>query len=1018
LSKVQVNEDAHVETAEAMESDGDLLRAYGGRAVRASLIALVALTVALLSIHALNSYDVWTHLACGRLIWEERRIPDSEPFSYSQNREMTLEEAEPVRAFRRTVFDDSGRLVLPAGALLDARTRGKLEKAGIPLSRVDLKIEPPLKRLTRDAVDANGSVVVRAGTMLDATQIARLRQADVKTVHVTVPWVDHEWFFQVLAYLSYKWWGLSGPIFYKTVILMVAYFFVFLTVYRRETHVVGVFAVFLSAMVSYKRFYMRPEVFSILFTGVWLYLLERFRHRQHSWSICVTLPLLMVVWINAHGYFILGPAIMLVYLIGEGVQGLILMPRKSTQMVRRLLTRRLLWRENVIDGKGLGILGAATGLTIAATFVNPYGWAGARYPIDVLAQVADPTSVIRTIIGEMQPPFTFSYTYAVFYTWVLLWVSAASWVLNIRRLKFSRLILYIISIVFLCKALRNMPFFGIPAAVFLGLNVNEAWDETVRFLREAVVPEALLVAKWVGQAALAALMVFFCIWIVSDWFYIRDVASVRYGLGYTEQKFSMGALEFIRNHPVEGNLFNSFGFGGLTMWKLYPEERPGPDGEIRTYYGGRRLFVDGRAEVYGGPFVKNYTMSLGDKELWQALDDKFHFQVILLNWQASDTHPLLDRLYRAPDWALCYGDGVGYVMVRNTPANQAVIQKARRSLEHPQFVDFAEAYGELARCLPAVPSYRQFVGYQDRIWRLVRILCADPHLGEEARRVSDTPGQVQFDRRTMANGYDRFREHIGLLPQRVISPGEMVGRAGFALRANYPELADAILYGLMQLSPEVPEFYVQRANIYLGWGETWIRQEQPEKGQDSLKSALQYFRKAQELQSDYPGLTLQLMRVADMMGDARLSAYYLERALDETYLSVNSTSFIAVTCVRHRRYREALKLYSDVLDKIPEGETSGVYERIAFCYLNLRDPRRALTNVNRALRLDDRNAAAWLTLGLIQKTLGDRKAAIEALGKCLAINPDFTAARKILDDLQNPTPRPTVPPRGVLPGTR
>ena len=51
------------------ESGEDLLHERGARAVRAGLIALVAITIALLAIHPLNSYDVWTHLACGRLIW-------------------------------------------------------------------------------------------------------------------------------------------------------------------------------------------------------------------------------------------------------------------------------------------------------------------------------------------------------------------------------------------------------------------------------------------------------------------------------------------------------------------------------------------------------------------------------------------------------------------------------------------------------------------------------------------------------------------------------------------------------------------------------------------------------------------------------------------------------------------------------------------------------------------------------------------------------------------------------------
>lgn len=969
-----------------------------GRIVRAALIALVVIIVALLAIHPLNSYDVWTHLATGRLVWEEKRIPDQEPYSYTQNREMTLEEAAPQFAILRTVFKRDGRLVVPAGTPFDDDCKAKLKKANVPLERVKIKLEPPLKRLVDDAVDENGNVIVPKGTVLDEEHTEKLRAAHIDKVNVTVPWVNHEWLFQVLAYLSYKRWGMSGAIYFKTVILMLAYFFVFLTVYRRSTHVIGLFAVFLAAMISYKRFYMRPEVFSILFTAVWLYLLERFRHRQKSWSICITMPLLMVVWINGHGYFILGPAIMLIYLIGEGIQGVVPMPRT--------LTRKLLWKQDVIRGRGWVILAVATVLSVMATFVNPSGVDGARYPIDVLGQVADPTSVIRTIIGEMQPPFHFSFTYAVIYTWVLLWLSGASWLLNIRRIKLSRVILYVVSIIFFSKALRNMPFLGIPGAVFMALNVNEAWDDTLGFLRRKIVPEALIVARWAGQAALAGLLVFFLIWIPSDRFYVYDIASIRYGLGYTKHKFSMGAVEWIRNHPVEGHLFNAFGMGGLSMWKLYPEKRPGPDGKPKDYYGGRRLFIDGRAEVYGGPFVKDYTRSLGDepfaRKLWKGLDDKFHFQVVFLNWQASDTNPLIARLYRDAEWALVYGDGVGYVFVRNTPANRAVIDEARRKLEAPRFVDFAETYGGLAAAMPGIPSRRKFAVAQEKIWTLAKILNADPSLADEARVVSDFPSQVQFNRRYQANGYDRFRERfLPWLPERVISPGEMTGRAGFALRAGRPDLAEAIIAGLIHLQDNVPEFYIHRAAVYQRRAEHLLGQGDRKRAESNFKMALEYYQEADRLSPDYPGLVLQLLRLCSRTGNTQLTSYYLDRALRDVYPTVRSSGVIGETCLKQNRVREALKQFEQALRLIPERESAPLYERIAFCYWKMRNFHRALLNVHRAIDLNPEFAGAYFRLGIILEALGRRAEAIAALERCLELDPNFGPARKQLERLRN-----------------
>jgi tetratricopeptide (TPR) repeat protein len=582
-------------------------------------------------------------------------------------------------------------------------------------------------------------------------------------------------------------------------------------------------------------------------------------------------------------------------------------------------------------------------------------------------------------------------------------------VLNVRRIKLSRLILWVLSIIFMSKALRNMPFFGIPGAVCLGLNVNEAWADTIAFLRRKFVSEALLAGKWAGQLGLAALLIFFILWIPSDRFYVYDVASIRFGFGYSEDKFSMGAMDFIRENPVEGNLYNSFGMGGLCMWKLFPEERPGPDGKPRLYYGGRRLFIDGRAELYGGPFVKEYTRSLNEESVWKAFDDKFKFQVVFLNWQASDTQPLMFKLYQDPGWVLCYGDGVGYVFIRNTPEHQAVIDKARRNIESPQFVDFAESYARLARSLSGIPSHRQFVGFQDRIWSLSKIENGDPRLGEEARRVSESPGQVQLDRRCMTNAYDRLREWVPVLPERIISPGEVLGQADFALLTGYPDLADALVNGLIRLSPDVAEFYLHRGQIYQARAENLLKQNYTKQGESDLKMALEYYGEAEKRAPDYPGLNLQILRLADRMGNGALTALYLKRCVKEVYPTVASAGVIGGICLRYNRVLEALKQFSMALEMVPERECSALYERIAFCHFRLRDFRKALPNAYLAVDLDEDNAGAWFTLGLVHRGMGRNDKAKEAFERCLKLNPDFQAAREQLQQLENAVRPPTGP---------
>lgn len=992
------------------------------RAVRITLILLLFAFVAILTVCDLNSYDTWTHLATGRLMWEEKRIPDHEPYSYSQNCEMSLEEASPQYTVRYDVLDPkTDRVIVSAGVPYDKERKAQIQKAmakaGIPLSELRVRIEPPLRMLLENARASDGRLVLPTGTVLHEEEIETLRAAGIERVITTVPWVNHEWLFQIPAYLSYKYFGMPGPTIFKCIILVAAYLIVFFAVYRKETHVFAIVAVFLAAIVSYKRFYMRPEILSILFTAAWFFIIERFR-RKPTWWICFWLPALMVLWINSHGYFILGVAVPLLYLLLEGLQAVMPMPR--------FCTRTLLWKNDLIHGKALGIFAIATGLTIAATLANPYGVAGARYPLDVLGQVSDPTSVIRTVIGEMQPPFQFSFTYAVFFSWGLLALGIASWLINIRRFKFSRFAIWLVAFFFMTKALRNMPFFGVPGAIFLALNLNESWAETRAFLVERVVPGALWAAKWLAQAAVACGLVYFFLLNVSDRFYVRDIASIRCGFGYSEDKFSMGAAEWVKDHPVKGPLFNAFGMGGLCMWKLYPEERRDGDGVTRLHYDGRRLFIDGRAEMYGGPFVKNYTLALSEPSVWKQFDDKYRFGVVFLNWQAGDTQPLMHLLYTDPGWALVYGDGVGYVFVRNVPENRAVIDAARRALESPRFVDFTESYASILRGIPWMPSMKKFGEFQGRVQAIARVINGDPRLGDEARRTGATPGVIPFDRRFMSNRYDHVREWLPFLPERQIAPGELMGTAGFALLGDRPDLAEAVYLGLVEhIAPDVPELLINLAQTCQARAGNYFRMKDNKKGSAYIDNALLYFRRAEKIMPNYPGLSIQLLRLYDAMGDHAAAMSCLRTAASGG-LNVSTATLIASVYLSqgYDRTAEALGLYRYCLTQMPPRDQGPIMERIAFCLIRLERPEEALRYAYRAVDLESwtaisspgQQAQDWYTLGLALFRTGRREEAVGCFQQCRVLDPDFKPAVDALNQIASPPPQPNTQPPPSIPG--
>ena len=93
-----------------------------------------------------------------------------------------------------------------------------------------------------------------------------------------------------------------------------------------------------------------------------------------------------------------------------------------------------------------------------------------------------------------------------------------------------------------------------------------------------------------------------------------------------------------------GPVLNDYSFGGYLI------------------FAGIPTFIDGRSELYGGPFIERYNrdVSLADLRDFLKLLDQYKFGATLLE---PDT-PAVALLDRLPDWQRVYGDDVAVVHKR------------------------------------------------------------------------------------------------------------------------------------------------------------------------------------------------------------------------------------------------------------------------------------------------------------------------------------------------------------------
>ena len=178
------------------------------------------------------------------------------------------------------------------------------------------------------------------------------------------PWINHQWLAEVPYYLAWRVWGLPGVNALFVLLIEAILLGIFFLSYKssgnlKGSWVVTCFCVFLT-IVS---FGPRTILFGYIDLLILLLVLSRFRSRGDAplWIV----PGLFVLWINTHGSWLMGITLFCLIVVSglvRGTWGRVEAVRWSPQQLRRLLL--------------------TLGASLAALFVNPYGYRLVLYPFD------------------------------------------------------------------------------------------------------------------------------------------------------------------------------------------------------------------------------------------------------------------------------------------------------------------------------------------------------------------------------------------------------------------------------------------------------------------------------------------------------------------------------------------------------------------------------------------------------------------------------------------------------------
>lgn len=307
----------------------------------------------------------------------------------------------------------------------------------------------------------------------------------------------------------------------------------------------------------------------------------------------IYLPLIFLLWANTHGSVILG----LVFLFLFSLNNLRLVPISF--------------------------------FSFLTTLINPFG-----LRIFEEAYRHFNTAHLEKLIAEWVPPHPLKQVVVLLGGFFLVFISNKTFLPLIISFSFLSL-----------KARRNLPFFFI--LFFVLLFKNQSFKKWL--------------SPWLKKKSLRKdLLLFASLVILFFGLFVRLPQTLKINSSWqnycqaSNLTYPLEAINFLKNQPEKGNLFNRYEWGGFLVWQL-PEYK---------------VFVDGRMPAWSTPSGKSpytiYLETLQTQPGWQKTLNEYD-----INWILISPKTFMDLKLR-PDpshfgWQEVYRDKISVVYKRVSP---------------------------------------------------------------------------------------------------------------------------------------------------------------------------------------------------------------------------------------------------------------------------------------------------------------------------------------------------------------
>ena len=406
------------------------------------------------------------------------------------------------------------------------------------------------------------------------------------------PWIAHEWLFELFVYWLYRIAGPGGLIVAFAVIHCAAFFLLY--VRCADSPITSGAITVWGALATATLWGVRPQIVSLLLASLWLLILERSERNQNLlwWT-----PPLLVLWVNLHAGFAIGPMFLALFLLGE-------------------LLEKMFSSSFFTSSPRLRALSLALLLNLLVIPLNPNGTRMFWYPLQTLRSKA-----MQGSIDEWASPNFHQAEQLPFLLLLLATFATLAW--SRPRIRPRDILLLSASVFAGLSSIRMVPFFVLVAVPVVARSLPSRASRQHSSMRQR--PAGFAILNGVILLAMAGFVSLHLVQIIQA----QPQAEASH--------YPTGAVAYLAAHPPVGPIYNHYDWGGYLIFKLYP---------------GTRVYTDGRADLYGDRLMQQRADTYYLMNDWQQSLSQWKIRTVIV----PNDSPLAIGLRSAPGWVQSYED--------------------------------------------------------------------------------------------------------------------------------------------------------------------------------------------------------------------------------------------------------------------------------------------------------------------------------------------------------------------------